>query len=181
MAVHGDGLARRPDGYLGMVPQGWPSIRETRWQPPAELDPAGAQSAVRAVLDQGALICGGRYCFVCNADLADVGAPKSTSKEGIKAATGVYPEYTLAIPQGGHAPDCPVRYLLRWIGMGESSLARVRTHDIDDAAAKIAVTAKSPMELVGTDLELLSDAERAARAEVLRGLGLTEEQLEAKS
>src|SRR5712672_2050190 len=101
MAVHGDGFARRPPGYRGMVPQDWPSIRKTSgWQPPAEATDRDAKVAFGLVLDVGAIICGGRFCFVCNADLADVGAPKSTSREGVKASTGKYPEWTLAIPQG---------------------------------------------------------------------------------
>jgi hypothetical protein len=183
MAVHGDGLARRKNLYeKGLVPDDWPSIRKTSgWQPPAALTEADAKVAFALVLDMGLVICGGRFCYACQADLADVGAPKSTSKKGIEAATGVSPTWTLAIPQGGHAPDCPVLYLLRWIGRGDSTLARLRTHDVADAAAQVLTQAKEPMELVGTDLDLLSEAERAARAEVLRGLGLTEEQLEEKS
>lgn len=155
-----------------MVPQGWPSIRQASgWQPPAEISEAAAKVAFGLLFDAGSIICGGRFCYVCSADLGDAGAPKSTSREGVKAATGLYPEWTLAIPQGGHAPDCPVPYLLRWAGAPESPYTRLRTHDIDSDAAKIAVAAKSAMELIGTDLELLSPAERVARADVWRRLG----------
>jgi hypothetical protein len=179
MAVHGDGYARRPDGYRGMVPRDWPSIRETSgWQPPAAITDADAKVAFGLMLDAGAVICGGRYCFICNADLADRGAPKSTSLEGVKAATGKYPEWTLSIPQGGHAPDCPVPYLLRWAGEPESPYTRVRTDDIDDAAANIATAAKSPMELAGTDDALLTPEQREAKAMVLREFGLEPSEVE---
>lgn len=178
MAVPGDGLARRPPGYRGMVPEDWPSIRTTSgWQPPAEISEDGAKQALQILHDHGALICGGRYCFTCGADLSDAGGMphESSAPAGYKAATGVYPEYTLSIPRGGHAPDCPVPYLLRWIGEPESPYTRLRTEDIDDELAKMAVMAKSPMELVGTDLERLSEAERSARVDVLAGFGLTEQ------
>ncbi len=171
MAVHGDGLARRPEGYLGLVPADWPSIRHTTgWQPPAESTEDHARDAVRQLIARHTVFCG-RFCYACNADLSDPGAPRSHTLAGVKAATGQYPEYTLAIPQGGHAPDCPVPYLLRWLGEPESVYTRLRTHDIDDAAATIAVKAKSSMELVGTDLELLSPEEVAARKVVMKGFG----------
>jgi len=177
MAVHGDGLARRRALYQdGLVPEDWPSIRRTSgWRPPAGLTEADAKGAFALLLDMGLVMCGGRFCYACNADLADAGAPKSTSKKGIEAATGVYPTWTLALPQGGHAPDCPVPYLIRWIGRGDSVLTRLRTHDVDDGAAKVLDAGKEPMELVGTDLAQLTPEQRVARAEVLRGLGVTED------
>jgi len=172
MALAGDGLANRPPDYRGMVPRDWPSIRQTRGFQAGELTAAGAIAAVREVHHQGALICGGRYCYLCNADLSDAGVPlQSSSPEGVKAATGKYPDWTLSIPRGGHAPDCPVPYLLRWIGEPESTLMRVRTEDIDDEAATVAVAAKSPAELVGTLDALLTPEQRVARDAVLQGFG----------
>jgi len=176
VAVAGDGLANRPPDYRGLVPRDWPSIRQTRWfQASTVLDEDGAKAAVKHVHDRGALICGGRFCFLCDADLSDPpadGIPRhSTSREGYKVATGVYPEWTLSVPLGGHAPDCPVPYLLRWIGEPESPYTRVRTEDIDDEQAKLLTAAKSPSELIGTKDELLSPEQRIARDEVLRGFG----------
>jgi len=178
MAVYGDGLCNRPPGYRGLVPDEWPSIRRTRgFQASTMLDEAGAKAALKHVHDRGALICGGKYCFLCDADLSDKpadGRPRhSTSREGFKAATGVYPEWTLSIPLGGHAPDCPVPYLLRWIGEPESGYTRIRTDDIDDEQAKLLTAAKSPSELIGTKDDLLSPEQREARDAVLRGFGYT--------
>jgi len=179
MAVHGDGLARRRALYQdGLVPEDWPSIRETTgFDPLAPLCEERVMYVIRYLFyETNMLIANGRFCVLCNSDLSDPGAPKSNSRAGFKAATGVYPQWTAAIPSGGHAPDCAVVYLLRWIGM-TGSWARLRTHDVDDGAAKVLVAGKEPMELVGTDLEKLTPEQRIARAEVLRGLGLTEEAL----
>lgn len=173
MAVQGDGLARRPPGYRGMVPEDWPSIRKTSgWQAPAVIGEAEAKVAFKWLLDAGSIICGGRYCYYCRADLADRNAPKSTSREGFKAATGVYPDWTLSIPSGGHAPDCPVPYLLRWAGIAEGALTRIRTHDIDDEQAKILTALRSPMELAGTDDARLNPAELAAKRALLTDFGI---------
>ena len=176
MAVPGDGLANRPPGYRGMVPQDWPAIRETSgWQSPTELTEDGAKGALRVLLDAGTVIHGGRFCFVCNADLSDAGVlHQSSTPTAIKAATGVYPEWTLSIPRGGHAPDCPVPYLLHWLGEPASPYTRVRSEDIDDEQAQLLTAAKSPSELVGTDVELLSADERVARTKVLEGFGYQE-------
>ena len=180
MAVAGDGLARRKNLYeRGLVPPEWPAIRETSgFDPAAPVSEEGAQHAIHELVDRGALFSG-RYCWVCVADLSDVGAPRSSSREGFKAATGVYPDWTAAIPQGGHAPDCPVPYLLRWAGWpANSTVVRMRTHDIDDAQAQVLTKAKEPMELAGAQLDQLTAAEREQRAEVLKGLGLTEADLQ---
>jgi hypothetical protein len=180
MAVHGDGLARRQNLYeKGLVPPDWPSIRETTgFDAMMPLDEAGAMHAVREVIP--ILISGYRFCVLCNSDLSDRGAPKSTSREGFKAATGQYPEWTLSIPQGGHAPDCAVAYLLRWLGFTGHAIARLRTFDVDDAQAQLLVKAKEPMELVATDVSLLTEAEREARAKVLAGFGLTESEADQR-
>jgi len=173
VAVAGDGLCHRPPGYRGLVPEDWPSIRQTNgFDASAPITEQGAKLALRRVHAQGALICGGRYCFLCSADLSDAGVlHQSTSVTGYKAATGVYPEWTLAIPRGGHAPDCPVPYLLRWLGEPESVFTRMRTVDIDDEQAKLLAAAKSPAELVGTNDELLTPEQREARDKVLQGFG----------
>ena len=172
MSVYGDGKAHRPDGYRGLVPTDWPSIRRTSgWIPPDEITESGAQEAVRNLIATHTVFCG-RYCYACSADLGDPGSPKSTSAAAYKAATGQYPDWTLSIPQGGHAPDCPVPYLLKWLGEGGSVYTRIRTVDIDDEAAKRFTSAKSPMELVGTDVEALDEGQRVEREAVLQAFGL---------
>lgn len=68
---------------------------------------------------------GTRWCPVCESDLSDVGAGYSLTPEGYKAATGM-DRVASVWPQGGHAKDCPVVTLLRWVDGGESVYTRVR-------------------------------------------------------
>lgn len=88
-----------------------------------------ARMALYRLLNDGRF-CAGRHCFVCNSDLAPVGAPTAGTPQAFAASTGRPVEEAPGAGheprQGGHDPTCPIPTLLRWAGFPEDAAVKVR-------------------------------------------------------